>query len=136
MLVGILPGAVAGNLDVITLLLIGFFGERHYVGRLSIFSNAAALNLYAARAPEIGFLFARFADLGLILGVIGFVAYVTQTSLGEDYYLVTFFGYSSATVALVLLTPTGLVWFLAAVFGGCVVNFYLLDVLKDHAVPV
>ena len=44
-----LPGWVLSNIDVIALLTVGMIAERHFVGRITTFSNAVAINLLFLR---------------------------------------------------------------------------------------
>jgi len=118
MLVELLPNIIASNLSIITLLIVGFFVEEHYVGRITVLSNSVALNLYVARLTQPGALVTLFADVGILLGALGFLTYLTGDNMPALYYLVTYFLYSSATVGLVILLASSNVSLLFAVIIG------------------
>jgi len=134
MLVELLPNIIASNLSIITLLIVGFFVEEHYVGRITVLSNSVALNLYVARLTQPGALVTLFADVGILLGALGFLTYLTGDNMSALYYLVTYFLYSSATVGLVILLASSNVSLLFAVIIGSLISYGLLDLFEELAV--
>lgn len=133
MIAEFLPAIIQSNLAVIGLLLVGFFAEKHYVGRLTAFSNGIAVNVYYLDAVG-GFIFSLYAALGFIVAVVGFLFYLDNTSLGEHYYLVTYFGYSSATAALVILLPNSWYGVIFSILLGGIINAGLLELLEERAI--
>jgi len=92
------------NLDVIALLIVGMASERHFVGRLTVFSNSLALDLFFAKNNFTPWYVILYLAIGTILGIIGLIAYLGKEELSGDYYLVTFVFYSSITVSIIMLT--------------------------------
>jgi hypothetical protein len=91
------------NLDVIALLIVGMASERHFVGRLNVFSNSLALDLFFAKNNFMPWYVILYLVIGTILGIIGLLAYLDKEELFDEYYLVTFVFYSSITVAIIML---------------------------------
>jgi len=74
MLIDVLVRVFGHNLPVFALLVIGFAVEKHYVSRVTMFTNAIALNVHFLSLDAAPRLLVWYGDLGLILGVIGFAA--------------------------------------------------------------
>jgi len=91
------------NLDVIALLIIGMASERHFVGRLTVFSNSLALDLFFTRNNFTPWYVVLYLVIGTFLGIIGLLAYLAKEELSDEYYLVTFVFYSSISVAIIML---------------------------------
>jgi hypothetical protein len=91
------------NLDVIALLIVGMASERHFVGRLTVFSNSLALDLFFTKNHFTPWYVMLYLVVGTILGVIGLLYYLAKEELSADYYLFTFVFYSSITVAIIML---------------------------------
>ena len=136
MWIDLLPSLLQENLAIIGLLVVGFFVEKHYVSRLSIFSNSIALNLYANQLLQPGVLLTLYANIGIVFGGVGLLAYLLDEELGEYYYLLTYFFYSSLAVGLVLLFPHGTMGFVLALLLAGFGNLVLLDVLQEVAAPL
>jgi len=96
-------GYFVDNLDVIALLIVGMASERHFVGRLTVFSNSLALDLFFTRNNFTPWYVILYLIIGTFLGIIGLLAYLAKEELSEEYYLVTFVFYSSVTVAIIML---------------------------------
>jgi hypothetical protein len=106
MLIELLPGWVLQSLPAIGLLVVGYVVERHYVSRVTCFTNALALNVYVLGLSDPSWLLTLYTDIGLIVGIAGMVAYANRITLGDWYYLTAFFLYASAPVGAVVLLPT------------------------------
>jgi hypothetical protein len=91
------------NLDVIALLIVGMASERHFVGRLTVFSNSLALDLFFTKNNFTPWYVILYLVVGTILGIIGLLYYLAKEELSGEYYLVTFVFYSSITVATIML---------------------------------
>ena len=102
-------------LPQIALLLIGFFVEKHYVSRVTVFTNSTAIAVHVISQPNPGPLIGLYADLGLFLGLWGFAHYVAESSNGGVFRILSFFIYSSTNAAILILTGS-LAW--AVILGG------------------
>jgi hypothetical protein len=91
------------NLDVIALLIVGMASERHFVGRLTVFSNSLALDLFFTKNNFTPWYVILYLVIGTILGIIGLLYYLAKEELSSDYYLFTFVFYSSITAAIIML---------------------------------
>jgi hypothetical protein len=91
------------NLDVIALLIVGMTSERHFVGRLTVFSNSLALDLFFTRNNFTPWYVILYLVIGTVLGILGLLAYLAKEELSSEYYLATFVFYSSITVATIML---------------------------------
>lgn len=116
MLTESLPPSLALALPQLGLIFVGILIERHYVSRVTAFTNSLALVAHVATQPDAGFWFGVYADLGLLFGTIGMLAYLTETSLRTEYYFGSLFLYSGLSVGAVILLPEQ--WILALVISG------------------
>jgi hypothetical protein len=91
------------NLDVIALLIVGMASERHFVGRLTVFSNSLALDLFFTKNNFTPWYIILYLVIGTFLGIIGLLAYLVKEELSSEYYFVTFVFYSSITVSIIML---------------------------------
>ena len=91
------------NLDVVALLIVGMASERHFVGRLTVFSNSLALDLFFTKNNFTPWYVILYLVIGTILGIIGLLYYLAKEELSSDYYLFTFVFYSSITAAIIML---------------------------------
>jgi len=91
------------NLDVIALLIVGMASERHFVGRLTVFSNSIALDLFFTKINFTPWYVILYLVIGTVLGIIGLIFYLAKEELTDEYYLFTFIFYSSITVACIML---------------------------------
>lgn len=96
------------KLSVLALLLVGFAVEKHYVSRVTVFTNTIALNVHILSLEQRPSLLVSYGNLGLVFGICGFVAYATNWKTGILYNLPAYSLYSSLPVALVILVgPKG-----------------------------
>jgi len=123
MLTNNLPPELALALPQIGLIIVGILIERHYVSRVTAFTNSLAIVAHVASRPDVGFWFGVYADIGLIMGVIGLLAYLTETSLRAEYYLASLFLYSGIPVGAVILLPEQ--WAIA-IISSSVLTFLIL----------
>ncbi|NHN46396.1 hypothetical protein G9464_02110 [Halostella sp. JP-L12] len=108
--------SIAILLPELSLLLIGYVVEKHYVSRVTCFTNVLALNVHFLTIGESGFWLGLYADLGLLLGIWGFIHYFYQESLSKDYYQISHVGYSSLVVGAIILYPH-IEWVFSAILG-------------------
>jgi hypothetical protein len=104
MIVENLPPELLYGLPQIGLILIGIIVEQHYVSRVTCFTNSLALYVHVGTLTNPGLWLGIYADIGILLGVIGFIAYHYQVSLPNYYYVMALFAYSGLPVALVILS--------------------------------
>lgn len=103
MLVESLPEFYIVNMGVFGLIITGFLVEKHYVGRPAMFANGIALNVHVYHLPMPPEWLLTYADIGLIVSVIGILSYATEITLPEGYYSIIWYTYSSIVVGAVIL---------------------------------
>jgi hypothetical protein len=98
---------VSNNLDIVALLIVGLVVEVHYVSRISNFTNSIALYLFFSRkeitSNLLRSLISAYVFIGLIMGIIGIVSYISKESLPSEYYAINLILYNSVTVGVVML---------------------------------
>jgi len=113
----LLPESVVVLLPAFSLLLIGQAVERHYIGRITCFTNSLALIVHYVTVTDPGNLLRIHANIGLLLGIIGFIAYIEERSLPESYYGIAYLGYGSLVVGSIILYPQ-IYWVLSLIFSN------------------
>jgi len=107
------------KLSVFALLLVGFAVEKHYVSRVIVFTNTIALNIHLLSLEQRPWLLISYANLGLVFGICGFVAYAINWKTSILYNLPAYSLYSSLPVAVVILVgPNG--WLPALILASVV----------------
>jgi hypothetical protein len=107
------------KISVLALLLVGFAVEKHYVSRVTVFTNTIALNVHLLSLEQRPWLLVSYANLGIVFGIYGFVAYAINWRTSILYNLPAYLLYSSLPVALVILIgPNG--WLPALVIASLV----------------
>ncbi|MBE8540183.1 hypothetical protein [Geoglobus acetivorans] len=97
----VLPVWLLQRLGALSLVAVGLLVEKHYVGRTTTFANTVAINIHAAFAAAPLWL-VRYANIGLIVGLIALASYASRESLPGWFYLISLV-YSSAVVGLLIL---------------------------------
>jgi hypothetical protein len=119
MLIDALIRAFGPNLPVLALIVVGFAVEKHYVSRVTVFTNTIALNVHFLGMNEAPQLLVWYGDVGLLLGLYGFTAYLLNAKTSILYNLPAYSLYSSLPVAIAILTaPNG--WAAAVVLTSLV----------------
>jgi hypothetical protein len=118
------------NLPIFALLFIGVVVEKHYVSRVTVFTNVLALNMSFLGLDKAPRLLVWYGDLGLVLGVYGMLAYLLNVKTWWGYNAPAFFAYASLPVAAVVLASPG-DWWIALLVGG-VVNAVIGWVLSSE----
>lgn len=119
MLIDAFVRTLGHNLPVLALLVVGFAVEKHYVSRVTVFTNTIALNVHLLSVDEAPQLLVWYGDIGLSLGLYGFTAYLLNAKTSTLYNLSAYTLYSSLPVALVILTaPHG--WVLTLILASLV----------------
>jgi hypothetical protein len=116
------------KISVLALLLVGFAVEKHYVSRVTVFTNTVALNVHLLSLEQRPWLLVSYANSRLVFGICGFVAYTFNWRSNILYNLPAYSLYSSLPVALVILIgPNG--WLPALVLASLVslVGGHVLD---------
>lgn len=130
MLIDVFIGAFGRNLPVLALLVVGFAVEKHYVSRVTVFTNTIAFNVHLLSLEEAPRALVWYGDLGLLLGLYGFAAYFLSKKTSILYNLPAYTLYSSLPVALVIITaPNG--W-IAALILATLVSFAASYVLEEE----
>lgn len=140
MLIDLLPDSVAVLLPELSLILIGYIVEKHFVSRVTCFTNVMALNVHFLTIGASGLWLGLYADFGLLLGAYGFLAYWKREALGSWFYNLSHLGYSSLVVGSIILYPH-LEWVFSLVWAnpslpslGIVGLAILLNIgLMDHS---
>ena len=86
----------------LSLVIIGLIAEKHFVGRLSTFSNVIALNLFFYNVGSISLLFKLYLTAGLVIGLIALIAYFLNESLKKWFYMSTW-AYCSIIVGVLII---------------------------------
>lgn len=98
---------IKNNLDIVALLIVGLVVEVHYVSRISNFTNSIALYLFFSRkeivSNSLELLITAYVVIGLIMGIIGLISYISKESLPSEYYAINLVLYNSFTVAVIML---------------------------------
>lgn len=102
-----LPPGVILALPEIALILIGLVIERHYVSRVTVFGNAMALTAHAITVQDLSPVLTAYVEVGILLGAYGLFKYVREESIGQPYYVVSYYLYSSLPVGLIIFLPAG-----------------------------
>lgn len=128
MLIDALVRTFGHSLPVLALLLVGFAVEKHYVSRVTVFTNTIALNVHFLSLDIAPRALVWYGDLGLLLGLYGFTAYLFNWKTGILYNLPAYTLYSSLPVALVIFTaPNGWVATLILASLGSLGASYMLE---------
>lgn len=117
MLIDTLIRVFGPDLPTFGLLVIGILVEKHYVSRVTVFTNVLALNTYLLSMHQAPRLLVWFGDFGLVLGAYGMLAYLLNAKTWRVYNAPAFFAYASLPVAVVVLASPG-DWWIALLIGG------------------
>lgn len=119
---------LAMGVQVFSLLAIGIVVEKHYVSRVTGFTNGIAATVHLLTIPNANpYLFA-YAGLGFILGAVGFMFYTLRERTGGWYNFPAFFLYSSLNVFWIVVLPASM-WALAIAIGiiGQIILIWLAE---------
>lgn len=98
----LLPEAWVNSMPGLSLLLVGYFAEKNFVGRIATFCNTLAINLHLMLIQHPPEILVWYANIGLVMGIVGIVAYQSQNSLSQYYYKASW-AYCSIIVGLIIL---------------------------------
>lgn len=135
MLIDALVRAVGAELPIFALLFLGIVVEKHYVSRVTVFTNILALNMSLLSVGQAPRLLVLYGDIGLILGAYGMLAYLLNVRTWWGYNAPAFFAYASLPVAAVVLAAPG-DWWIALFTGGLlnVVLAWVIDAELDASI--
>lgn len=94
----------------VSLIIAGYLTNHHYIGRIQIFTNTIALNIffYSAKINLSFFstiflsLLEWYANIGLIMGIIAVWSYATHGKRSKTYYRIAW-AYNSILVGLIMV---------------------------------
>ncbi len=106
----VIPSAYIQYLAPVSLILVGYLAERHYVDRIPIFTNSIALNIlfYYSQSNLLYFgslfmsVFEWYANIGIIMGLIAVISYASNGKQSKTYYTIAW-AYSSIVVGLLMV---------------------------------
>lgn len=108
-----LPDWLFLNLGAYSLIAVGFLVERKFVGRIGVFSNTIALNLFFSQldkpvnfSPLFSTLLTVYLNIGLIFGCVALLFYATNTSFKGWVYKLAW-AYSSIVAGVLILIGNG-----------------------------
>ena len=97
------PPELIDKLAPISMIIAGILVEKHFVGRITTFLNAIAVNIYAAQKyPLVSQFEVWYCNIGLLIGVIALFSYASEESLPSWFYIIAF-AYSSFVTGLYIL---------------------------------
>lgn len=108
--ISIVPNKYIPYLAPISLIIAGSLVDRHYTGRVQIFTNSIALNVlfyssvynYAYYGSLFLSFFTWYANIGLIMGMIALYSYAIKGSNSKIYYTIAW-AYSSLVVGILII---------------------------------
>lgn len=130
MIIDALVRAIGIELPIFALLFLGIVVEKHYISRVTVFTNVLALNMSLLSFGQAPRLLVWYGDIGLVLGAYGMLAYLLNVRTWWGYNVPAFFAYASLPVAAVVLSSPG-DWWLALLVGG-LLNVVLAWVLNTE----
>ena len=106
----VVPNGYIQYLAPVSLLIAGSLAEKHYVGRIPIFTNTIALNVlfYYSESNLIyygSFVFSIlvwYANIGIIMGIIAVASYASRGKRSKTYYTIAW-AYSSIVVGVIMV---------------------------------
>ncbi|MDG7000093.1 MAG: hypothetical protein JRN15_13380 [Nitrososphaerota archaeon] len=106
----IIPKSVTAFIAPVSMIIVGVVAEKHYVGRVTAFTNVIALNVlfYSLPSPDVflNYVLVSFlqwyANIGLILGVIAILSYKIHAKQSKLFYAICWC-YSSIVVGTLFI---------------------------------
>ena len=98
----IVPPKLINLITPLTLMIVGIYVEKHFIGRMTTFANVLALNIFFYSFQTIPTWLIWYLNIGIIFAVFGFTTYVMKESLPQAYYTLSI-PYCSIVSGLVLL---------------------------------
>ena len=108
--ISIIPSEYIMYLAPVSLIIAGFLIDKHYIGRIQIFTNTIALNvLFYYSESNLAYygtlflsLFEWYANIGLIMGIIAVISYTANGKRSKTYYRIAW-AYNSILVGLIMV---------------------------------
>jgi len=98
----IVPLKLVSLLTPVALIYIGAYVEKHFVGRITTFTNDLALNLFFFSFQSLPTWLVWYLNIGIFFAVFGFISYVLKESLPQADYSLNL-PYCSIASGLVLI---------------------------------
>lgn len=116
LLLDLIPPEAIQFVAPVSLLIAGHVSERHYVGRITVFTNTVALNVfiyYFLQTHQYLFsptyiitsILLLYANLGFVLGIVALMSYRVGARQTNLFYSITW-AYSSIVVGLMIALLT------------------------------
>lgn len=102
--VSIIPENIIRLVTPVILIIVGYLVEKRFIGRVSLFTNTIALNIFLYSLTIPNYLM-WYANIGMIAGIIGIFSYAIKYSLPTFFYILSYI-YSSIPVGLIILYYT------------------------------
>jgi hypothetical protein len=86
------------------MIAVGYVVEKHYVSRVTTFTNALAVTVSVITHGG-SWIIGLYADIGLVVGLLGLQAYRKNRSMSTAYYEFSAVFYSSVVAGAVIIYP-------------------------------
>ena len=100
--INLFPIWIIKLLGPFSIIIAGILIERHFVGRMTIFANTLAINIFFFGTEISNTIFAWYLNIGLVVGFIGLICYIFREKLPEIYYIVGLL-YHSFVVGIIMI---------------------------------
>lgn len=104
MIVEMLPVWLSKYIPAISMIAVGYVVEKHYVSRVTTFTNALAVAVSVITHGG-SWIVGLYADIGLVVGLLGLQAYRKNRSMSTAYYDFSAAFYSSVVAGAVIIYP-------------------------------
>jgi hypothetical protein len=94
-------GPLMSVLAPLSLLVVGFLVEKKFISRMTLFTNAIAINIVAFGLSSPPSYLVWYANIGFVLGVIALLSYATSRSMPSILYAIGWL-YSSIVVGILI----------------------------------
>ena len=124
------------HLEILTFLIIGLFVEKHYVGRVAIFTNFIALLIFFKKNGITSDWIILYLGIGFFMSLIAIISYIIRVWIDEAHHMHSYFYtfgllYSSFFVGFIMAlcnrtTLPDVIFLLIAIVGEVKIYYYLL----------
>jgi len=102
----LLPALIIMKLGPLGLIFIGYLVEKKFVGRVTAFSNAMAINLHLFTTNYPDQMLISYANIGLLVGVVAIITYALRIRMPKWFYDLTRLYHSFLVGIIILITGT------------------------------
>ena len=89
------------------LLIVGFLVEKHFVGRVTTFTNTLAINIHFSSISNLASFWIFYANIGLLFGIVAIISYSVSVAgyrLGlPNWYYQSNWAFCSIIIGILLL---------------------------------